>query len=114
MTEKQILAIKCAHADLLGSLQNYKNQTYSEHDWESHLLSIEELQCCFPFLIESDEKYMSLYIHPPSDQPANVLVEYTLYVEGKLDVDETPLPFNAWAILEVDFNSPISKYIVKD
>jgi hypothetical protein len=53
MTQEQIQAVKCAHADLRGALQNYLQGSYSDHDWDAHRLSIEELEAAFDFLEES-------------------------------------------------------------
>lgn len=50
LTEKQILAIQCAYADLKGALDAYESQSYSEHDWESHAESIGDLEDNFQFL----------------------------------------------------------------
>lgn len=55
MTEQQVLAVKCAYADLLGALQNYEKSTYHEHDWNAHQLTIEELEAEFPFLTNDHE-----------------------------------------------------------
>lgn len=41
-------AIKCAHADLVGSYQDYLD--FRGHDWEAHLQSIKELEREFNFL----------------------------------------------------------------
>lgn len=50
LNEKQILAIKCAYLDLKGSLENFEQGTYSDHDWKAHKLSIQELEEEFDFL----------------------------------------------------------------
>lgn len=50
MTEEQILVIKCAYADLKGALQSYEQMAYSEHDWDSHRLTIEEMEIYFDFI----------------------------------------------------------------
>lgn len=55
MSEQQILAIKCAYADLVGALQCYEQQSYSDHDWDAHKLSIKDLENCFDFLDKQDE-----------------------------------------------------------
>lgn len=55
MNEEQILAIRCACADLIGSLQA-RNQTDIEvHDWKAHELSIDELINTFDFLSDFAE-----------------------------------------------------------
>jgi hypothetical protein len=41
LTESQIMAIRCAHADLVGALQAHKSIDYTLHDWKAHALSIE-------------------------------------------------------------------------
>ena len=50
MNDIQILTIKCAYADLRGAYQAYKSLDIHSHDWESHLLTIEEMERDFPFL----------------------------------------------------------------
>jgi hypothetical protein len=48
--EKQITAIRCAHADLQGALQAHENADRMGHDWDAHQLTIGELEDAFPFL----------------------------------------------------------------
>lgn len=43
-------AIKCAHADLQGALQAFKQGDIHAHDWKAHKMSIEELEHAFPKL----------------------------------------------------------------
>ena len=105
LTYSQVQAIRCAHADLVGALQNFENQTYSEHDWKAHKLSISELESEFDFLGEVT------YILPTNDQPMQVLVEYILYSEGKIDIGEVPMNFTQWALIEIDNESPIADSI---
>lgn len=50
MTLLQEIAIKCAHADLVGALQNFEQCTPAHHDWKAHKQTIEELELIFPFL----------------------------------------------------------------
>jgi hypothetical protein len=52
MTPEQMLAIKCAYADLLGALQNYEQGSYADHDWDAHRLTIEDMKAFFPDLIK--------------------------------------------------------------
>lgn len=52
MSKEQQLAIRCACADLIGSIQAYKQSDPFVHDWKAHLLSIEELMDSFPFLYD--------------------------------------------------------------
>lgn len=47
MNKKQIEAIKCAYADLQGSLQAIEQGDASVHDWRSHAQTIEELEQAF-------------------------------------------------------------------
>ena len=54
MTDKQKLAIKCAYADLVGALND--NETFVGHDWDSHALSIADLEEAFPDLIPQTDK----------------------------------------------------------
>lgn len=56
MSNDQILAIKCAYADLKGALENYEDGTYHQHDWDAHRLTIEELEHEFDFLTEKDRE----------------------------------------------------------
>jgi hypothetical protein len=50
MTQEQILAIKCAHADLLGAEQAHSQADIGYHDWKNHHQSIEDLEAAFPEL----------------------------------------------------------------
>jgi hypothetical protein len=50
MNAAQQIAIRCACADLLGSIQAHRQLDPFVHDWKSHLLSIEDLMDNFPFL----------------------------------------------------------------
>jgi hypothetical protein len=43
MTENQMTAIRCALADLCGSLQVFNQNDIYSHDWEAHRQSILEL-----------------------------------------------------------------------
>lgn len=52
MTNKQITALRCAHADLVGALQAHVQMDRLAHDWDAHRLSIEELEEAFPEQIE--------------------------------------------------------------
>ena len=54
MTQEQIQAIKCAHADLKGALQNFEQLTPAQHDWTAHKQTIEELEEFFDFLMITD------------------------------------------------------------
>jgi hypothetical protein len=55
MTEDQIHAINCAHADLVGALQARNMLQIELHDWKAHLLSIRELEDAFGFLKPVDD-----------------------------------------------------------
>jgi hypothetical protein len=58
MTEQQIQAIRCAHADLIGAKQAKEQMDINVHDWKGHQLSINELEEAFPFLeTEETEEY---------------------------------------------------------
>jgi hypothetical protein len=48
MTNEQVIAIKCAFADLCGALQAFQQNDIHTHDWEAHLESIEDLVKQFP------------------------------------------------------------------
>jgi hypothetical protein len=50
MTPEQILAIRCAYADLVGALQHHENDSTINHDWDAHEQSIEDLLSTFPEL----------------------------------------------------------------
>ncbi len=50
LTKKQIDAIRCAHADLQGTMQCHEQADFGQHDWKAHALSIQELEEAFPFL----------------------------------------------------------------
>lgn len=48
MTDKQILAIKCAVADLMGALEAHEYGDSNLHDWKGHRQTIENLMEAFP------------------------------------------------------------------
>lgn len=50
MNDQQILAVKCALADLLGAQQAYEQADMHAHDWDAHQQSIEDLRAAFDFL----------------------------------------------------------------
>jgi len=52
MTEKETVAIKCAHADLKGALEAHDQLDIEVHDWIAHKQSIQDLEETFPFLKE--------------------------------------------------------------
>jgi hypothetical protein len=56
LTESQIMAIRCAHADLVGALQAHKSIDYTLHDWKAHALSIEELEAAFEEILETNHE----------------------------------------------------------
>ncbi len=56
LNEDQILAIKCAHADLVGALQAREALDMHVHDWKAHLRSIEELEDAFEFIEPFNQK----------------------------------------------------------
>jgi len=47
MNDQQISAIKCAFADLCGSLQAFNQMDIFVHDWDSHRESIQDLSDSF-------------------------------------------------------------------
>jgi len=55
MTQEQILAIRCAHADLVGARQAKEQGDIHVHDWDAHNISIVDLEVHFDFLTESQE-----------------------------------------------------------
>jgi hypothetical protein len=48
----QEIAIRCAYADLVGAYQAMARQDYNVHDWSGHQSSIEELEDCFPDIVD--------------------------------------------------------------
>ena len=50
MTKQQKVAIKCAIADLIGSMQSKNNLDFGSHDWKAHRHTIDELTDAFPEL----------------------------------------------------------------
>jgi hypothetical protein len=50
MTKEQEQAIKCAYSDLIGALNDY--ETFVGHDWDSHALSISDLEEAFPDVLK--------------------------------------------------------------
>jgi hypothetical protein len=55
MTSEQILAVRCAYADLLGAEQAHDQADTGAHDWKSHHQSIADLEAAFPELNLSTE-----------------------------------------------------------
>jgi hypothetical protein len=50
MTSEQLDAVRCAFADLQGSLQAYQSGDIGSHDWKAHVLTLQEMVQAFPFL----------------------------------------------------------------
>lgn len=50
LSDEQIIAIRCAHADLVGALQARDALDLFAHDWKAHQISIVDLEYHFPFL----------------------------------------------------------------
>ena len=50
MTPEQILAIKCAYLDLLGSYEAKERMDIQSHDWKSHLETIWQMREMFDCL----------------------------------------------------------------
>jgi hypothetical protein len=48
MTPEQILAVKCAYADLLGAQQAHEQGDHQAHDWRAHRQTLSELVTAFP------------------------------------------------------------------
>ena len=54
-TSAEVLAIKCAHADLVGALQAIEACDPHAHDWKAHKQSINDLEDQFSFIEKGDE-----------------------------------------------------------
>ena len=52
MNDDQMLAIKCAYADLLGAYQAMEQCDIQGHDWKAHKQSMDDLLNNFKFLEE--------------------------------------------------------------
>lgn len=50
MNEAQILAVRCAYADLVGALQARNQMDIEVHDWKTHLQTIIDLENIFDFI----------------------------------------------------------------
>jgi len=50
MTPEQQLAIRCACADLIGAMEAKNSGRIEDHDWNAHVLTINELIKTYPFL----------------------------------------------------------------
>jgi hypothetical protein len=50
LSKQQEVAIKCAIADLIGSMQAKNNLDFHSHDWKAHRNTIDELADAFPEL----------------------------------------------------------------
>jgi hypothetical protein len=53
-SEEEITAIKCAHADLKGSLEAHEACDRLMHDWDAHRQSIEDLEAAFPDILTNE------------------------------------------------------------
>lgn len=58
LTENQIRTIKCAYADLVGSLQSRNSIDIEGHDWKSHRETIHELEVFFSEFITPVENLL--------------------------------------------------------
>lgn len=52
MTDKERTIIRCAYADLQGSLDAYLSMDTHQHDWKAHKLTLQEMLEEFPWLEE--------------------------------------------------------------
>lgn len=52
LNDKQMLALRCACADLIGAMQARNQNDVEVHDWKAHSLTIDELIEAFDFLSE--------------------------------------------------------------
>ena len=50
LNRDQVITIKCAYADLTGALQAMQQGDMHAHDWEAHLLTLQEMSEHFDFL----------------------------------------------------------------
>ena len=48
LNDRQKIAIRCAFADLLGSMEAYLDGDSHSHYWKEHLQSLKDLQEAFP------------------------------------------------------------------
>ena len=55
MTDKQILALKCAYLDLVGSYEAMEQCDTQAHNWKAHSQSIIDLEQQFNFIREIAE-----------------------------------------------------------
>lgn len=55
MNTKQIDAVRCAQADLIGALQAFIQGDIHVHDWEAHQATIQELTEAFADILEPYE-----------------------------------------------------------
>jgi hypothetical protein len=52
MTKEQQLVIRCACADLIGAMEARNSGRIEDHDWNAHVLTINELIKTYPFLAD--------------------------------------------------------------
>lgn len=62
LSKQQEVAIKCAIADLIGSLQAKNDLDFFSHDWEAHLETISDIVDAFPELCK-DYKEQIVELH---------------------------------------------------
>ena len=55
MNKKQIMAVRCAYADLVGAMQAYEQGDMHTHDWDAHAQSIDDMEQAFDFLTDEGE-----------------------------------------------------------
>lgn len=56
MSNEQMMAIRCAYADLQGAYQAYEQSDVLAHDWKAHRLTLDEMLESFPFLQEGEDE----------------------------------------------------------
>ncbi len=93
LTEKQKVAIKCAYADLVGAYQyaivDGEGGANNGHDWDSHLVTITELEESFDFIDKANVFKEKL---PPYDHliVSKAMLNFFNVIIDKVKIDYPP------------------------
>ncbi len=88
LSDAQVTALRCVHADAAGvyqcAIRDGNGGADNGHDWKAHRLSIEELEAAFPEILES----IPLDDETPDPAPDNYLTDDQWTEEFKPLMDE--------------------------
>jgi hypothetical protein len=64
MSQQQQLTLRCACADLIGAMEARNNNDIESHDWNAHLMTINDLIKAYPFLNDFKPQMQELNLQP--------------------------------------------------